>query len=122
MAEGGTGDFFHTMYNEAAGDELELTLHSDFVTDALVGLFGTDRFRLAVSADSSTFFDGLSPDNATGIVNRWLPRFKACSNYDTHVRVGTWTKIGIDNAEYYDQVPSMPGITISWPPCTAPCR
>ncbi|WP_424931875.1 hypothetical protein [Amaricoccus macauensis] len=41
-------------------------------------LFGSDRFRLAVSADGSTVFDGLSIDNATGIVDQpRLPRFKA---------------------------------------------
>ena len=40
------------------------------MTKALVGLFGSDRFRLAVSADGGTFFDGLSVDNATGIVDQ----------------------------------------------------
>jgi hypothetical protein len=64
VAEGGTGDLFYTMNKEAAGDDLGLTLQTGFVTKALVGLFGSDRFRLAVSADGSTFFDGLSVDNA----------------------------------------------------------
>ncbi len=42
-----------------------------FVIRALVvGLFGADRFRLTVSADGSTFLDGLSVDNATGIVDQ----------------------------------------------------
>jgi hypothetical protein len=68
VAEGGTGDLFYTMNKEAAGDDLGLTLQTGFVTKALVGLFGSDRFRLAVSADGSTFFDGLSVDNANGIV------------------------------------------------------
>ena len=78
VAEGGTGDLFYTMNKEAAGDDLGLTLQTGFVTKALVGLFGSDRFRLAVSADGSTFFDGLSVDNATGIVDQpQLPRFKA---------------------------------------------
>ena len=62
---------------------------------------GPDRFRLAVSADGSSFFDGLSIDNATGIVDQpQLPRFKAYMNYDNYVGVGTWTKIGLNNAEY----------------------
>ena len=61
MAEGGTGDLFYTINKEAAGDDLGLTLQTGFVTKALVGLFGTDRFRLAVSADGSTFFDRLVP-------------------------------------------------------------
>lgn len=103
-AEGGTGDLFYTMNKEAAGDDLGLTLQTGFVTKALLGLFGSDRFRLAVSADGSTFFDGLSVDNATGIVDQpRLPRFKAYTNYDNYVGVGTWTKIGLNNTDYNDQ-------------------
>ena len=95
VAEGGTGDLFYTMNKEAAGDDLGLTLQTNLVTKALVGLFGSDRFRLAVSADGSTFFDGLSVDNATGIVDQpRLPRFKAYTNYN-YVGVGAWTKIGL---------------------------
>ena len=46
--------------------------------------------NLAVFADGSTFFDGLSVDNATGIVDQLrLPRFKAYTNYDNYVGVGT---------------------------------
>ncbi|MCH2078624.1 MAG: DUF2793 domain-containing protein [Rhodobacteraceae bacterium] len=104
VAEGGTGDLFYTMNKEAAGYDLGLTLQTNFVTKALVGLFGSDRFRLAVSGDGSTFFDGLSVDNATGIVDQpRLPRFKAYTNYDNYVGVGTWTKIGLNNTDYDDQ-------------------
>ncbi|HDR29703.1 DUF2793 domain-containing protein [Rhodovulum sp.] len=104
VAEGGTGDLFYTMNKEAAGDDLGLTLQTGFVTKALVGLFGSDRFRLAVSAGGSTFFDGLSVDNATGIIDQpHLPRFKGYTNYDNYVSVDTWTKIGINNTEYNDQ-------------------
>ncbi len=104
VAEGGTGDLFYTMNKEAAGDDLGLTLQSGFVTKALVGLFGSDSFRLAVSADGSTFFDGLIVDNANGIVEQpQLPRFKAYTNYDNYVGVGAWTKIGLNNTDYNDQ-------------------
>ena len=104
VAEGGTGDLFYTMNKEAAGDDLGLTLQTNFVTKALVGLFGSDRFRLAVSVDGSTFFDGLIVDNANGIVDQpQLPRFKAYTNYDNYVGVGTWTKIGLNNTDYNDQ-------------------
>jgi hypothetical protein len=76
-SEGGTGDLFYTMNKEAAARDLGLTLQTAFVTKALLGLFGSDRFRLAVSA-GSTFFDGLIVDNANGIVDQpRLPRFKA---------------------------------------------
>ena len=58
----------------------------------------------SVSADGSTFFDGLSVDNATGIVDLpRLPRFKAYTNYDNYVGVGTWTKIFLNNSDYNDQ-------------------
>ncbi|MGP6089735.1 DUF2793 domain-containing protein [Antarctobacter jejuensis] len=101
VAEGGTGDLFYTMNKEAAGDDLGLTLQTSFVTKALVGLFGSDRFRLAVSADGSTFFDGLIVDNATGIVHHpRLPRFKAYTDFDNYVGVGAWTTIGINNTDY----------------------
>jgi hypothetical protein len=76
-AEGGTGDLFYTMNKETAGHDLGLTLQTGFVTKALLGLFGSDKFRLAVSADGSSFFDGLIVDNANGIVDQpRLPRFK----------------------------------------------
>ncbi|WP_420024189.1 DUF2793 domain-containing protein (plasmid) [Cereibacter azotoformans] len=104
VAEGGTGDLFYTMNKEAAGDDLGLTLQTGFVTRALVGLFGSDHFRLAVSPDGSSFFDGLIVDNATGIVDQpRLPRFKAYTNYDNYVGVDTWTKIGINNTDTNDQ-------------------
>ena len=104
MAEGGTGDLFYTMNKEAAGDDLGLTLQTGFVTKALMGLFGSDRFRLAVSADGSSFFDGLIVDNATGIVDQpRLPRFKGYTNYDNYVAVDSWTKIGINNTDTNDQ-------------------
>jgi len=104
VAEGGTGDLFYTLNKEAAGDDLGLTLQTGFVTKALLGLFGSDRLRLAVSPDGSTFFDGLIVDNATGVVDQpQLPRFKAWTNFDNYVGVGTWTKIGINNTDYNDQ-------------------
>lgn len=104
VAEGGTGDLFYTMNKEAAARDLGLTLQTGYVTKALVGLFGSDRFRLAVSADGSTFFDGLIVDNASGTVDQpRLPRFKAYTNYDNYVAVDTWTKIGINNTDYNDQ-------------------
>ena len=84
--------------------DLGLTLQTNFVTKALVGHFGSDQFRLAVSTDGSTFFDGLIVDNANGIVNQpQLPRFKAYTDYDNYVGVGTWTKIGLNNTDYNDQ-------------------
>lgn len=104
LAEGGNGDLFYTMNKEAAGDDLGYVFQTGYVTKALVGLFGSDKFRLAVSADGSAFFDGFSIDNTNGIVDQpRLPRFKGFTNYDNYVGVGVWTKIGINNTEYNDQ-------------------
>ncbi len=104
VAEGGSGDLFYTMNKEVAADDLGLTLQTGFVTKALMGLFGSDKFRLAVSADGSSFFDGLIVDNANGIVDQpRLPRFKGYTNYDNYVAVDTWTKIAINNTDYNDQ-------------------
>lgn len=104
VSEGGTGDLFYTMNKEAAGDDLGLTLQTAYVTKALLGLFGSDKFRLAVSADGSSFFDGFVVDNASGIVDQpRLPRFKGYMNYDNYVAVDSWTKIGINNTDYNDQ-------------------
>ncbi len=59
---------------------------------------------VTADGDGNTFFDGLSVDNATGIVDQpRLPRFKAYTNYDNYVGVGTWTKIGLNNTDYDDQ-------------------
>jgi hypothetical protein len=103
-AEGGTGDLFYTMNKEGAGDDLGLTLQTGFVTKALLGLFGSDKLRLAVSADGSSFFDGLTVDNASGIVAQpRLPRFKGYTDFDNYVDVGVWTKIAINNTEVNDQ-------------------
>jgi hypothetical protein len=102
VAEGGTGDLFYTMNKEAAGDDLGLSLQTGFVTKALVGLFRSDRFRLAVSADGSTFFDGLTVDDTNGIVDQ-PQRFKAYANYDNYVGAGTWKKIALNNTDYNDQ-------------------
>lgn len=104
IAEGGTGDLFYTMNKEAAGRDLGYVFQTNYVTKALMGLFGSDRFRLAVSADGSSFFDGLIVDNATGIVDQpRLPRFKGYTNYDNYVGLDSWTKIGINNTDYNDQ-------------------
>jgi hypothetical protein len=104
VAEGGNGDLFYTMNKEAAGGDLGLTLQTNFLTKALVGLFGSDSFRLAVSTDGSTFFDGLTIDNTNGIVDQpQLPRFKAYTDYDNYVGVGAWTKIALNNTDYNDQ-------------------
>jgi hypothetical protein len=104
----------HLAAKEAAARDLGLAAQTGFVTKALLGLFGSDRFRLAVSANGSTFFDGLIVDNATGIVDQpRLPRFKGYTNYDNYVGIDSWTKIGINNTEVNNQRPSTRATTAS---------
>jgi hypothetical protein len=115
LAEGGTGDLFYTMNKETAGDDLGLNLQTGFVTKALLGLFGSDKFRLAVSADGSSFFDGLIVDNANGIVDQpQLPRFKGYTNFDNYVPMTTWTKIASTTPSTTTRASSMPPTTGSW--------
>src|SRR6056297_824984 len=55
------------------------------------------------SADGSTFLDGPGVDNATGIVDQpRLPWPKADTHYDTHVGVGTSTRIGLKDTDTND--------------------
>jgi hypothetical protein len=92
------------MNKEAAGGDLGYVFQTDYVTKALIGLFGSNKLRLAVSQDGSAFYDGLIIDNTNGVVDQpRLPRFKGYTNYDNYVGVDTWTKIAINNTEYNDQ-------------------
>ncbi len=103
-AEGGTGDLFYTMNKEAVSDDLGLTLQTGYVTKVLLGLFGSDNLRLAVSDDGNTFFDAFTVDRLTGIIEQpRLPRFKGYTNYDNYVGVDTWTKIAINNTDFNGQ-------------------
>ena len=121
VGAGGTGSLAQSLNKEAPANDLGFLFQTGFSTRALMGLFGTDQFRLAVSPDGSTFFDGLSVDNATGIVDQpRLPRFKAYTNYDNYVGVGTWTKIGLNNTDITIRARSTPRTTTSWPRSTAP--
>jgi hypothetical protein len=83
MAEGRTRDLFYTLNRETAGNNLGLTLQTGCVTKSLLGLSGSEKFRLAVSADCSSFSDGLIVHNTNGIVDQpRLPRFKGYNNFD----------------------------------------
>ena len=101
---GGTGSLIQSLNKQSSANDLGFLFQTGFSTRALMGLFGTDAFRLAVSADGSSFHDALRADQATGILDQpRLPRFKGYTNYDNYVGVDNWTKIGINVAEYNDQ-------------------
>jgi hypothetical protein len=104
VAEGGDGDLFYTMNKEAAGNDLGFLLQTAFVTKALVGLFGSDNLRVAVSPDGSAFNDAIEIDEATGIVELPSnPKFAGFTNFDNYVATNSWTTIAINNTDYNDQ-------------------
>lgn len=99
-AQGGTGSLWVKLNKEAAAGDAGHLFQTNFVTRALAGLFGSNRFRIAVSPDGGTFRDAISIDDATGIVDQpRLPRFAATTNYDNYVGVDAWTRIGVNVAE-----------------------
>lgn len=103
-ADGGSGDLTQTLNRETGTDDAGLILQTGFSTRALIGMFGSDKLRIAVSPDGSSFRDALGVDPATGIADQPnLPRFKAYTNYDNYVGTDTWTTLGINVAEYNDQ-------------------
>src|SRR5690606_23398605 len=94
---------FYTMNKELAGDDVGFLLQQNFVTKALIGLFGSNNFRLAMSADGSTYKDAFSI-GSDGIVNQpQLPRFVGYINFDQYIAANTWLKVPINNTEYNDQ-------------------
>lgn len=104
VAEGGDGDLFYAMNKEGGTDDVGVLLQSGFVTKTLLGLFGSNIFRLAMSSDGSAFNDSLQADTGTGLLTLPSnPKFAAYTNFDNYVAVGTWTKIAINNADYNDQ-------------------
>lgn len=103
-AEGGTGGVYLTLNRESPGSDLGLTLQTGYVTRAVMGLFGSDRFRLAVSDDGGAFRDGLIVDSATGVVDQpALPRFKAYTNHHNAMAVNAWSTLAINVTEFNDQ-------------------
>ncbi|WP_411958707.1 DUF2793 domain-containing protein [Paracoccus homiensis] len=103
-ADGGSGGLTQTLNRESATDDAGLILQTDFSTQALIGMFGSDQLRIAVSPNGLVFRDALGVDPATGIAEQPnLPRFKAYTNYDNYVATDSWTTLGINTAEYNDQ-------------------
>ena len=104
QADAGSGDLIKTVNKEAATNDGGIVFQTDFQTRAILGLFGTDAFRLAVSPDGNTFFDGLRIDQTTGIVGMPnLPRCKVTTNFDNYCAADTWTRIALNASEFNDQ-------------------
>ena len=103
-AEGGTGNMIQTMNREGTANDLGMVLQTDYVTQAILGHFGSPDFRLSVSHDGTNFKDVFSADESTGVLSQPnLPRFKAKTNFDNYAAVQTWIKIAVNEAEYNQQ-------------------
>lgn len=103
-ADGGTGDLMQTINKETASDDAGVVFQTDFVTRALLGLFGSDNLRLSVSQDGSNFLDGLIVNATTGVVDQPnLPRFSGATNFDNFGAQSVWVKIAINALSYNDQ-------------------
>jgi hypothetical protein len=64
----GTGDSRVTINKSAAGKDAGFVLQDGFSTRALFGLLGDDDFAIKVSANGSSFFQGITIDKDTGNV------------------------------------------------------
>ena len=104
QADGGDGSHISTLNKENLGNDAGFVLQQDFQTRALIGLFGSNDLRMATTPDGSTFFDGLTIDNSTGIVSQpALPRFKGSTNFDNYCPADAWTRIAINDMTSNDQ-------------------
>lgn len=102
--DGGDGSLVQVLNKETAGDDVGLVLQTGFAARALLGLFGSDQFRVSVTADGTNYKDALTVDNGTGVMDQPnLPRFKAWTNYDNFAVVDVWEKIGMNTVDYNDQ-------------------
>ncbi|KNG92245.1 DUF2793 domain-containing protein [Pseudaestuariivita atlantica] len=102
--QGGTGALTQTLNRETGGSDLGLVLQENYVTQAILGMFGSDPFRLSLSTDGTNFNDALIADRATGRVTLPnLPRFKGITNFDNFAPVATWVRIAINQMESNDQ-------------------
>lgn len=103
-ADSGSGDLVQTLNKETPGGDAGFVLQTDFATRAVLGLFGNDNLRIAVTPDGTNFRDGLEIDAGTGIVGQPnLPRFSGSTNFDNFGAADTWVKIAINTLVYNDQ-------------------
>ena len=68
VAEGGDGNLRYKLSKESAAKTLSLLMQTNFSGRAEIGLTGDDDLHVKVSADGSTWFEGLSLARASGQV------------------------------------------------------
>ena len=69
VAESGSGDLRYKLSKESAGHTLSFLFQDNFSGRAEIGLTGDDDFHFKVSADGSTWYEGIKIAAATGKVS-----------------------------------------------------
>lgn len=98
-SDGGSGNLFVSLNRTEASGDASFVFQTGYVSGAILGLSGPDRFRIAVSPDGTAFRDAIAIDAASGVAEQpRLPRFKAHTNFDNYVAQEVWTTIAINEA------------------------
>ena len=104
ISDGGSGSMVQVLEREAMTDDLGFTLKTNGVCTALLGQFGSDRFRVSVSLDGKSFLEALSVNTPTGIIDfEALPRFKSTINFDQYIPLDEWVRVSMNVGEYNAQ-------------------
>jgi len=69
VSEGGDGDLRYKLSKESSSDTLSILFQDNFSGRAEIGLTGDDDFHFKVSADGSSWTEGLVIDKSTGGAN-----------------------------------------------------
>ena len=102
--DGGTGSMVQVLERESIKDDLGFMLKTDGICTAVLGQFGSNRFRVSVSVDGKSFLEALSVNTSKGIVDfEALPRFKSTINYDQYIALDVWKKVSMNSGEYNAQ-------------------
>lgn len=91
----GSGDMRVTLNRGTGANDAGFVFETDFESRALFGLLGSDAFAVKVSADGTTFEDGLSIDCQTGKITFGAPYL---SLDDDGVEAHRSLVPGVDNA------------------------
>jgi hypothetical protein len=99
---------------KVAGGDVGFLLQTNFVTKVLLGLFGSDNLRIAVSPDGSAFNDAIEIDEATGIVDLPSnPKFSGFTGLDANNNMagkGASSKFGAGGQAFVGNAAGQQGL------------
>ena len=103
-SEGGSGSVLQTINKEDETADAGFVFQTGYSAKAIMGTFGSDRFRIATTIDGTTFKDALEVDPVSGALSQPnLPKFHAYTNFDNLVPLSTWVKVAINETTFNDQ-------------------